>query len=132
MGLALSGEIIKKGMFEEAATSLARLASLKDAPGQQRLVSGVAAADLYEKRLSDNERALGVLGELHAAGLSTLPVRERLAALATLSGAWTTATATLEELVDERDTADGRIQAARLAMAIGGTRLASRRRRSVR
>jgi cellulose synthase operon protein C len=59
-----------------------------------------------------------VLTALHAARLSTLPVRERLAKVATKAGAFEQAVHVLELLMNERDSRDGRIQAARLALAI--------------
>lgn len=117
--LALSGEIfITIGRFEEAATHLAELAKHPQAPTQQRLMSGVAAVDLFENKLQDPTRALAVLTALHAAKLSTLPVRERYAKVATRAGAFQQATQILELLMNERDSRDGRIQAARLALAI--------------
>ncbi|HKY40938.1 MAG TPA: hypothetical protein VJN18_33620 [Polyangiaceae bacterium] len=117
--LALSGEIfITVGRFEEAASHLAELASHSQAPSQQRLMSGVAAVDLFENKLNDPLRALGVLSALHSSGLSTLPVRERLAKVATKANAFEQAVEALELLMNERDSRDGRIQAARLAMAI--------------
>jgi tetratricopeptide (TPR) repeat protein len=117
--LALTGEIcITLQRFEEAADNLSRLAQHPEAPGQQRLISGVAAVDLYENRLKNLPRALEVLSGLYRAGLSTLPVRERLARTAAKAGAWEQATEVLEQLMAERETAAGRIEAARLAMAI--------------
>ena len=117
--LALSGEIfITVGRFEEAASHLAELAAHPQAPTQQRLMSGVAAVDLFENKLQDPVRALAVLTGLHDARLSTLPVRERLAKVATKAGAFDQAVAALELLMNERDSRDGRIQAARLALAI--------------
>jgi tetratricopeptide (TPR) repeat protein len=117
--LALKGEIdITESNFADAAKNLSRLALLEDAPPQQRLMSGVAAVDLYENKLNDTAKALEVLVGLHASGLSTLPVRERLARAAAKTGAWKHATPILEELMDERSSAEGRIEAARLAMAI--------------
>jgi hypothetical protein len=117
--LALTGEIhIKKGSYPDAAEALSRLAARPEAPPQQRLISGVAAVDLFEKRLGQIDRALEVLVLLHKAGLSTLPVRERLATIAARARAWPDATSMLEELMVERDTAEGRVSAARLAMAI--------------
>jgi hypothetical protein len=122
--LALSGEVyITTGRFAEAAHNLARLATLDEAPTQQRLMSGVAAVDLYEKKLGKPEEALKVLGNLYRSGLSTLPVRERLARSAAAAGMWQQATEVLEELMMERDTAEGRVEAARLAMAIYRDRL---------
>jgi len=117
--LALKGEIdITQSNFEGAAKNLARLSVLDEAPPQQRLMSGVAAVDLYENKLHDTAKALEVLVGLHQNGLSTLPVRERMARAAAKTGSWDHATSILEELMNERTTAEGRIEAARLAMAI--------------
>ena len=117
--LALSGEIfITVGRFEEAASHLAELAAHPQAPTQQRLMSGVAAVDLFENKLQDPARALGVLSALHDAKLSTLPVRERLAKVASKAGAYEQAVQALELLMNERDSREGRMQAARLALAI--------------
>ena len=117
--LALSGEIfITVGRFEEAATHLAELAAHPQAPTQQRLMSGVAAVDLFENKLQSPERALAVLVALHGAKLSTLPVRERLAKVATKASAFEQAVQALELLMNERDSREGRMQAARLALAI--------------
>ncbi len=117
--IALTGEIfIKKGALDDAAAALEKLVTHPGAPAEQRLVSGVAAVDLYEKRLQAPDKALRVLLALHAAGLSTMPVRERIASVATRVGDFKEATAILEQLMTERDTAEGRIAAARLAMAI--------------
>jgi tetratricopeptide (TPR) repeat protein len=117
--LALSGEIhIRRGAFADAVDSLARLAAHDGAPSQQRLVSGMAAVDLCENKLGDHARALEVLLGLHRAGLSTLPVRERLARAAAHTSSWAEATSALEILMAERPTPEGRIEAARLAMVI--------------
>jgi tetratricopeptide (TPR) repeat protein len=117
--LALTGEIcITMQRFEEAAEHLARLAAHGEAPQQQRLMSGVAAVDLYEGRLKNLPRALEVLTGLYRAGLTTLPVRERLARTAARAEDWEQATEVLEQLMTERETPGGRIEAARLAMAI--------------
>jgi hypothetical protein len=117
--LALKGEIeITQSNFAEAAKCLSRLALLDDAPAQQRLMSGVAAVDLYENKLDDTPRALEVLLALHKSGLSTLPVRERMARAAAKATSWETATEILEELMKERATKEGRVEAARLSMAI--------------
>ncbi len=115
--LALMGEVyITRGNFAEAAPSLARLAQIEQAPRQQRLMSGLAAVDIYEKKLGNTTKALEVLVALHAAGLSNLGVRERLASVAARAGAWAEATGILEQLMSERDKPEGRIEAARLAM----------------
>jgi tetratricopeptide (TPR) repeat protein len=117
--LALKGEIdITQSNFEGAAKNLSRLATLEEAPAQQRLMSGVAAVDLYENKLNDTRRALEILVSLHESGLSTMPVRERLARAAAKVGSWGHATSILQQLMTERATSDGRIEAARLAMAI--------------
>ncbi|NUO49128.1 MAG: hypothetical protein HOV80_09755, partial [Polyangiaceae bacterium] len=117
--LALAGTIcIQKGDFAGAAPLMARLSQNKDAPKQERLVSGVTACDLYENKLNQPEKALEVLVALHKAGLTTMPVRERLARAAARTGAWTEATGMLEQLMNERTEREGRVEAARLAMAI--------------
>jgi len=122
--LALLGEInIRRGKFDEAATALARLALLDAAPAKSRVTAGVAAVDLYENKLSRFDKSLEVLLALHRAGISTLPVRERLARAAARGGAWAEATAILEELMRERPEPAGRTEAARLAMAIHRDRL---------
>jgi len=122
--LALSGEIyITLGRFAEAAENLARLGALDEAPGQQRLMSGIAAVDLYENKLDDAYAALDVLTNLHKSGLGTLPVRERLARAAARAEAWEQATEALELLMNERETSAGRAEAARLAMVIYRDRL---------
>ena len=124
--LALSGEIyLTSQRFEEAAENLSRLAGLSEAPNQQRLMSGVAAVDIYENKLDDLKSALSVLVNLHAAGLSTQPVRERLARVAAKAEAWKEATSVLAELMQERESSAGRIEAARLSMAIFRDRLAA-------
>jgi cellulose synthase operon protein C len=122
--LALSGEIyITLGRFAEAAEHLARLGALDEAPAQQRLMSGIAAVDLYENKLDDAYAALDVLANLHRSGLSTLPVRERLARAAARTEAWDQATEALEILMHERESSAGRVEAARLAMVIYRDRL---------
>jgi lipopolysaccharide biosynthesis regulator YciM len=124
--LALLGEVyITRGAFAEAAPALAQLASIEQAPKQQRLMSGLAAVDIYEKKLGQPEKALEVLVGLHKAGLSTAAVRERLATVAARAGAWAEATGILEQLMVERDKREGRIEAARLAMAIYRDKLSS-------
>ena len=117
--LALAGEIsITMGKFAEAADLLGRLSGIGEAPAQQRLMSGVAAVDIYENKLNAPEKALKVLVGLHEAGLSTPPVRERLARVAAKTGSWSRATTILEQLMQEREKREGRMEAARLAMAI--------------
>lgn len=122
--LALTGEIfIRRGMFAEAAEKLARLSTVQVAPPKNRITAGVAAVDLYENKLGRHDLALEVLLRLHAAKLTTLPVRERLARAAARTGSWREATTILEELMNERPERDGRIEAARLALAIHRDRM---------
>jgi cellulose synthase operon protein C len=124
--LALSGEIyLSSKMFPEAAEHLSRLSGMSEAPTQQRLMSGVAAVDIYENKLHDIHSALRVLLGLHGAGLSTLPVRERLARVAAKAQAWREATAVLEQLMQERESSAGRAEAARLCLAIYRDKLQS-------
>jgi lipopolysaccharide biosynthesis regulator YciM len=122
--LALTGEIfIRRGMFAEAAEKLGRLATVEAAPPKNRITAGVAAVDLYENKLGRHDLALEVLLGLYNAKLTTLPVRERLARAAARTGSWAEATRILEELMVERPERDGRIEAARLAIAIHRDRL---------
>ena len=117
--LALTGEIfLKRQMYQEAADRLSHLASLDAAPPKNRITAGVAAVDIFENRLDQGKRAVEVLVMLHKAGLSTLPVRERLAKSAARAGEWEEAVAILEQLMNEREERDGRVDAARLAMTI--------------
>lgn len=117
--LALCGEIyVTTQRYSEAASKLAEVAARSDAPAAQRLTSGLAAVDLFENQLSATREALQVLLTLHRAGLSTLPVRERLARSAAKGEAWDDAVVVLEELMFERNTPEERVEAARLALAI--------------
>ncbi|WP_437781567.1 tetratricopeptide repeat protein [Sorangium sp. So ce1097] len=126
--LALSADISKaQGDLGQAAAFYAELSRVAKAPGEQRLMSGITAVDAYEK-LGEHDRALDVLVGLHRAGLSTLPVRERLVRVAARVGSWEEATRLLEELMIERDTPAGRAEAARLAMAIYRDQLRAPRR----
>ncbi|WP_437734932.1 tetratricopeptide repeat protein [Sorangium sp. So ce1335] len=126
--LALSADISKaQGDLGQAAAFYAELSRVAKAPGEQRLMSGITAVDAYEK-LGEHDRALDVLVGLHRAGLSTLPVRERLVRVAARVGSWEEATRLLEELMVERDTPAGRVEAARLAMAIYRDQLRAPRR----
>jgi tetratricopeptide (TPR) repeat protein len=113
--LALTGEIhLSTKQFPQAAASLGRLADMAEAPTKQRLMSGMAAVDIYEKKLKDNAGSLKVLLGLYRDGLSTLPVRERLARAAASCEDWETATEVLRKLMTERASSAGRAEAARL------------------
>ncbi len=117
--IALVAEIrISEGAFAEAAPLLAQLSQMESAPRQQRLLSGIASVDLYETRLNLPARALEVLQGLEMAGLANLGVRERMAKVAARAENWVYATSVLEQLMVERETSDGRLEAARLAFAI--------------
>ena len=84
--LALAAEIsIVTNRFGDAAKYLDRLARLESAPNKQRLMSGIAAADLYEGKLNLPELSVSVLLVLDGAELGTLAVRERLARAAAQS-----------------------------------------------
>lgn len=125
--LALSGEIyIRRGQFAEAAEALGRLATIDEAPPKNRATAGIAAVDLFENKLDRTDRALEILVVLHKANLTNLPVRERLARAAAKTGSWQEAASILEELMLERPTPAGRIEAAQLAMAIRRDRLNDR------
>ncbi|MBI4953226.1 MAG: hypothetical protein HY908_14430 [Myxococcales bacterium] len=117
--LVLAGDInFKKGDFAKAAPLFARLSSLSGASREQRLNAARLAVKIYETDLKTPEKALEVLLRVHADGLSTLPVRERLATIAARVGQWDEATRMFERLMEERDNAEGRIDAARTAMRI--------------
>lgn len=117
--LTLLGEIyLTTQRYPEAADVLARLSSLEGAAPEQRLQSGLYAVDLFENQLNATGRALEVLLGLHRAGLSNLPVRERLARAAAKSESWDDAVIVLEQLMFERSTPEERAEAARLALAI--------------
>ena len=117
--LVLAGDInYKKGDHAKAAPLFARLAGLHEAKRDQRLNAARLAVKIYESDLQAPEKALEVLMRIHNDGLSTLPVRERLAAVAARVGHWREATEMFERLMEERESVEGRTEAARLAMAI--------------
>jgi hypothetical protein len=122
--LALSGEIfIRRGQFAEAAEALGRLAKIEDAPPKNRATAGIAAVDIFENKLDRTDLALEILVVLHKAKLTNMAVRERLARAAAKTKSWKEAASILEELMVERPTPAGRIEAAQLAMAIRRDRL---------
>ena len=112
--LALSGEIyLTLQRFAEAAEQLSRLAGLAEAPTQQRMMSGVAAADIYENKLKLVPRALEVLVALRESKLDTPQVRERLARVAAKANAWERAADTFElAMAIRRDRLDAPASAA--------------------
>ena len=117
--LALKGEIeITQSNFAEAASCLSRLALLDAAPAAAAAhVGRRGRRSLREQAQRHAEGARGAGGAAHG-GLSTMPVRERMARAAAKAASWDHATSILEELMNERATKEGRIEAARLAMAI--------------
>ncbi len=117
--LALAGEInIALGHFDDAARFLAQLARQTDAPVKQRLMAGLAAADLFDKKLNRPAFAKDILLELHREGHATEALRERLSALAVRVNAYPLAIELLEVLMAERPTSEARADAARLALVI--------------
>jgi len=124
--LALAGEIhIGLGQFDDAARYLAQLGRLDDAPPKQRLMGAMAAADLFDKKLGRPVFARDILLEVHRSGKSTPPIRERLAQIAIKLEAFPLAIEILGLLLRERDTLAGRIEAARLVLAICRDKLES-------
>jgi tetratricopeptide (TPR) repeat protein len=116
--LALSAEIyVGRQQYAEAAAALDRL-SRQPVPVQQKLGAGLGAADIYEGKLDEPAKALDVLVALDRAGLSDLPIHERIARAASRCEAWGPATTYLDKLIHERPEPAGRIEAARLCAAI--------------
>jgi len=117
--LALAGEInISLGHFDDAARFLAQLARQTDAPAKQRLMGGMAAADLFDKKLNRPAFAKDILLDLHRAGHSTEALREKLTALAVRVNAYPLAIELLEVLMVERPSSDTRGDAARLVLVL--------------
>lgn len=117
--LALAGEInIALGKYDDAARFLSQLARQADAPAKQRLLGGIAAADLFDKKLKRPSFAKDILLQLHREGHSTEPLRERLASLAMRTHAHPLALEMLELLMHERASSSGRAEAARLALVL--------------
>jgi tetratricopeptide (TPR) repeat protein len=117
--LVLFAEIfVSTQRYAEAVDRLAQLAASAQAPPQQRLASGLMAADLCEIQLDAPARALQILGALEAEGLSNLALRERQARSAASAGAWSEAAGLFERLMHERTQPEERAEAARLALVI--------------
>jgi cellulose synthase operon protein C len=125
--LALSGEIaIREGRFDDAAALLTRLAAVDGAPARNRVTAAITAVDLLENKLSRSADALAVLQAIHHAGLSTLPIRERLARTAARVGEHALAVRLLESLMFERKEPAAQLEAASLALALATQRLGDR------
>ncbi|HEX2882528.1 MAG TPA: hypothetical protein VHO25_23570 [Polyangiaceae bacterium] len=122
--LALSGEVhLARGDDALACDKLQALAAHHDAPSRQRLLSGLTAADLAAGKLDDPARALDILRHLCEAGIANLAVRERLVRLCGRLEHWSLALENLNELMLERADTEGRMAAARMAIAIHRDRL---------
>jgi tetratricopeptide (TPR) repeat protein len=116
---ALAGEIyVTLGDMDKAADELSKLAAMESAPADQRLMSGIAAADLFDGKLNQPARAVHVLESLHSAGLGTLATTERLAKSLARVERWEDAVHQLESLMHRREDQEGRMQAARLCLVI--------------
>jgi hypothetical protein len=117
--LALAAEIaISSHQLADACKYLDQLARLEAAPEKQRLMSAIAAADLYESKLGQPERAVSLLLALNNAGLGTLAIRERLARCAAQAENWQLAGEISLGLAEDRETSAGRVEAARLCMSV--------------
>ena len=82
-------------------------------------MSGIAAVDLYENKLGQPDKALEVLVGLHQRRpLHVAGARAPRRAPPRATGAWARRPRSSRQLMTERDTREGRIEAARLAMAI--------------
>lgn len=124
--LALAAEIaISSHQLPEACKYLDQLARLDAAPDKQRLMSAMAAADIYETKLGQADRAVSLLLMLIDAGLATLAVRERLARCAAQAENWQLASEVSLGLAEDRETSAGRVEAARLAMSICREKMAA-------
>lgn len=116
---ALAGEIfVTQGDLERAAEELANLSRMETAPDDQRQMAGLAAADLYDGKLDRTADAVSVLELLHESGLGTLGASERLAKGYAKLAEWEKSVSVLDRLMVERPDHEGRVEAARLAMAI--------------
>ena len=124
--LALAAEIsIATTRFADAAQYLDRLARLESAPIKQRLMSGLAAADLYDNKLNLPELSVSLLLALDASEMGSTAVRERLARAAARCENWNLAGHILLGLAESRDSSVGRAEAARLALNIFRDKLSS-------
>ena len=128
--LALLGEInIRRGNFEEAAASLgAPRASRGGAREEPRHGGHRRGRPLREQARNASTWRSRSCSRCTEPSSRPCRVRERLARAAARTGSWKEATDILEELMHERPEAEGRIEAARLAMAIHRDRLGQSRR----
>lgn len=127
--LALSSELcLRERLHERAATCLVLLADLEQAPARQRLLSGLAAADLFEQKLGRPEQALNVLRALRDAGLGDAGLAdaenggdvlaERLGFCALRAGHFEEAAAAFEVVLARASSAPERAAAAAFLLAL--------------
>ncbi len=116
---ALSAELhLKSDRVDRAAPALVRIAEHEGAPEEQRWMSGLAAADLYDQRLHDPARALTLLVSIAQHGLTPFPLTERIARTAARAKRWPEAAQAFAHLIEERTDSGGRAEAARILLAI--------------
>jgi tetratricopeptide (TPR) repeat protein len=117
--LALAGEIhIALGQFDDAARFLAQLSSLTDAPLKQRIMSALAAADLFDKKLGRSNFARDILLDLYRTQATPPALRERLAQIAIKIEVFPLAVEVLESLLGDLQEQEARIDTARLVLAL--------------
>ncbi len=121
--LALACEIhLTDEHFERAVELLTQLAEHHEAPSQQRLLSGLMAADLSEHRLRQPARSLAILTQLDSDLLLDTDRRtgllERRAFAATRAELWEEAARSFEELHEVSFDGETRLRAASFLLAI--------------
>lgn len=122
--LALGSEIhLTEERFDRAAELLARLSEQADAPAEQRRLSALAAADLYETKLQEPARSLEILRALGARLQNELELVERRALAATHAEQWPEAAQAFEELRDKSADREQRSSAAAFVLAISRDKL---------
>lgn len=128
--LALSGELcLRARLHDRAVSTLTRLADLEGAPEAQRLLAGLAAANLLERKLGDPRRALSTLRALQDAGLASAhpdgeTLVERLGFCALHAGEFEEAAAAFEIVLAEAATPSARAEAAAFLLALYRDQLA--------
>lgn len=122
--LALSAEVcLRERLHDRAVTSLTRLADLEGAPDAQRLLAGLTAANLLERKLGDPARALSTLRALRDAGLAGAhpdgeTLIERLGFCALRAGEFEEAAEAFEIVLAEATDATARAEAAAFLLAL--------------
>ncbi len=126
--LALASELhLSQQHYDQAADYLSRLASHPDAPAEQRRLSALAAADLYETRLHSPAKGLEVLARLGTVesthGADDAELVERRAITAARAEQWPAAADAFQELLGKSREADKRLSAASFLLAIARDKL---------